>query len=288
MRRDPGAVLFTVLLSGLVTTAGGQIGPHANSINLGVNAPGCVSDATSEQLARPQAYTAESKTTSVQTLANGTTITRESTEIRAVDSQQRTLNIRTEGPFSEDQPRFTWGNVNDPVENTQITWNSQTRQVQVIKLPPASERHGCWQSDSGQMTMSFGPLHPEEAPRPKIQAIATAVKSRQDFPQPKVEDLGTTTIQGVETRGQRWTTVTPVGQIGNDRELVSTNEVWAAVNLGIPMREVNDSPQGGKTTTEVVRLDLSEPPLSTFQPPEGYEVVIEELHQVTCQGSRTP
>jgi hypothetical protein len=51
---------------------------------------------------------------------------------------------------------------------------------------------------------------------------------------------------------------------------------------------VNDSPQGGKTTTEVVRLDLSEPPLSTFQPPEGYEVVIEELHQVTCQGSRTP
>jgi hypothetical protein len=103
-----------------------------------------------------------------------------------------------------------------------------------------------------------------------------------------MEDLGTATIQGVEARGQRWTTITPVGQIGNDRELVSTNEVWAAVNLGIPMREVNDSPQGGKTTTEVVRLDLSEPPLSTFQPPEGYEVVIEELHKVTCQGSRIP
>lgn len=288
MRRDFASLLVALLLSCLVSSTWGQIGPQPTPVKLGITAPGCSAEPGAPQSHRLQAYTAESKTTSVQTLANGTTITRESTEIRAVDSQRRTLNIRTEGPFSEDQPRFTWGNVNDPVENTQITWNSQTRQVQVIKLPPASERHGCWQSDSGQMTMSFGPLHPEEAPRPKIQAIATAVKSRQDFPQPKVEDLGTTTIQGVETRGQRWTTVTPVGQIGNDRELVSTNEVWAAVNLGIPMREVNDSPQGGKTTTEVVRLDLSEPPLSTFQPPEGYEVVIEELHQVTCQGSRTP
>jgi hypothetical protein len=82
--------------------------------------------------------------------------------------------------------------------------------------------------------------------------------------------------------------VIPVGQIGNDRELVTTNEIWTAANLGIPVREVNDSPQGGKTTTEVVSLDLSEPALPTFQPPEGYEVVIEELHKVTCQdqGSR--
>ena len=70
------------------------------------------------------AYTAEFKTTPVQTLANGTKITRESTEERAVDSQQRTLNTRTEAPFSVDQTPFTWGNVNDPVENAQITWNS--------------------------------------------------------------------------------------------------------------------------------------------------------------------
>jgi hypothetical protein len=222
----------------------------------------------------------------VQTLANGTTITRESTEVRAVDSQLRTLNTRTESPFPADQPTFTWANVNDPVENTQITWDSRTRQAKVIKLPPEAERHGCWQSDSGQMTMSFG-LAPGELPRQRILPVAAAMP-RPNIQQPKMEDLGLTTILGVEAHGQRWTMVAPVGNIGNDRELVSTNEVWMATNPGIMMRQVNESPQSGKTTTEVVRLDLSEPPLSAFQPAEGYEVVIEELHQVTCQGSRIP
>ncbi len=40
-----------------------------------------------------------------------------------------------------------------------------------------------------------------------------------------------------------------------------------------------------------VRLGITAPGCSTepsAQPPEGYEVVIEELHQVTCQGSRIP
>jgi hypothetical protein len=286
MRRDSTSLLVALLLSCLVPSTRGQIGPQPTPVKLGITAPGCPAEPGAQQSQRLQAYTAESKTTSVQTLANRTTITRESTEVRAVDSQQRTLNTRTESPFPADQPAFTWANVNDPVENTQITWDSRTKQAKVIKLPPEAERHGCWQSDSGQMTMSFGP-EPGEMPRQRIQPVA-AVTPRTNIQQPKVEDLGTTTIEGVEAHGHRWTMVIPVGQIGNDRELVTTNEIWTAANLGIPVREVNDSPQGGKTTTEVVRLDLSEPALSTFQPPEGYEVVIEELHKVTCQdqGSR--
>ncbi|MGA7339808.1 MAG: hypothetical protein WBE72_03385 [Terracidiphilus sp.] len=34
---------------------------------------------------------------------------------------------------------------------------------------------------------------------------------------------------------------------------------------------------------ELVSLDLSEPHPSVCQPPEGYEVVTEEMHQVPCQ-----
>jgi hypothetical protein len=286
MRRDFLSFLVSILLSVLLLPAWGQIAPQPVPVNLGIKAPVCSTDPDSQQSNRFQPYTAESKTISVQTLGNGTTLTRESSEVRAIDSQNRTLNARTEAPVSADQPGFTWGNVNDPVENTQINWNSQTRKAQVFKLPPEAERRGCWQSDSGQMSMSFGP-EPGEFPRQRTQS-AVAVKAQANIPQPKMEDLGTTTIQGVEAHGQRWTTITPVGQIGNDRELVTTNETWMAVNLGIPLRQVNDSPQGGRTTTEVVRLDLSDPPLSTFQPPEGYEVVTEELHKVACQGSRLP
>src|SRR5271170_2350725 len=42
-----------------------------------------------------QPYTAEFKTVSVKTLANGTTITREATNTRSIDSQGRTMNVTT-------------------------------------------------------------------------------------------------------------------------------------------------------------------------------------------------
>jgi hypothetical protein len=236
---------------------------------------------------RIQPYTAELKTTTVQVLANGATITHESTEIRAVDSQQRTFDSRTNQRFSTDQPVFTWANVNDPVENIQANWDSQSKTARVTKLPPEAQRHGCWATDSGNTRMNFGPETPIERPAVNVPAktivnvyVGTAVSRG---PEPKVENLGTMTIEGVEAHGQRWTTVIPVGQIGNDRELIQTNENWFASSLRLNVRTINDSPQGGKSTTELTHLDLSEPPLATFQPPEGYEVTTEELHQVPCE-----
>jgi hypothetical protein len=94
MRRDSASLLVALLFGGLLSSAWGQIARQPTPVKLGITAPGC-----SQQSHRFQAYTAESKTTSVQTLANGTTITRESTEVRAVDSELRTLDTRTESPF---------------------------------------------------------------------------------------------------------------------------------------------------------------------------------------------
>lgn len=117
----------------------------------------------------------------------------------------------------------------------------------------------------------------------KEQVKAMKAALARDTSSQKDEDLGTTTIEGVEAQGRRFTSVIPVGQIGNDRELVQTIENWFAPSLGIEVRRVEDSPQNGRTTTELTHLDLSEPPLATFQPPEGYEVTTEELHQVPCE-----
>ena len=99
---------------------------------------------------------------------------------------------------------------------------------------------------------------------------------------PTKEDLGTTTIQGIEVRGTRYTAVTPIGRIGNDRPLVQVNESWTAPGFGFSLRSMNDDLQSCKTTTEVENLDLSEPPQSAFQPPDGYKIVQDELHQVAC------
>lgn len=267
-------------------------------------------------------FTVELKTTNVQTLANGTTITRESTEIRAEDSQHRTFSSRTHVLPWRDQPQtMIMVHIEDPVEGTQITWNSQKQEATVLRLPPLDQRHGCWQSDSAHMTMSYGPAQPVSAGGTagtglvgslvvstggtsgsagvsqsadisavgigggvgSVGAVAAGVPHLAQTT-PHVEDLGTTTIEGVEVHGHRFTHTIPAGQIGNDQPLFSTSESWSAPSLGgFALRSLRDDPQSGKSSTEVVRLDLSEPPLSTFQPPEGYKVVTEEMHQVPCK-----
>ncbi len=219
----------------------------------------------------------------MQQLANGATITRESTEIRAVDSQQRTFTSSTESRGSADQPSFTWANVDDPVEGTQANWDSQTKTARVIKMPPEAERHGCWATDSGNMRMDYGPATPVEMAAVRQRMKAMISMSGNIASHPKMEDLGTMTIEGVEAHGQRYTNTIPVGQVGNDKELVTTSENWFAESLGFNLRSVNDNPMSGRSVTEVTHLDLSEPPLSSFQPPEGYEVTVEEMHQVPCQ-----
>ena len=265
-----------------------------------------------------QPYTVELKTTTVQTLANGTTITRESSEIQARDSQERTLRSNTHAAFSGQEP-FTFAQAENPVESTQTSWNSTSREAQVVKLPPEDQRSGCWRSDGGHMEIGYGNARPASGGGSGSAGSSFSITSsgasgatgtkNADFistsivggigaatlsattphlahDRPKIEDLGNATIEGVEVRGQRTTRTIPVGQIGNDQPLVSTTELWIAPSLGIVLRSMRDDPQSGKSTTEVVHLDLTEPPLSTFQPPEGYKVVVEEMHPVACQASK--
>lgn len=255
-----------------------------------------------------QSYTAELKITSVQKLADGTTITRENKEVRARDSQGRFLNTNGSFALAAGSPGFTFTHVNDPVERTQTTWDSQSKKARVLKLPPADQRQGCWADEAGNFRTSHGP------PSARIPATARAGSGTvtisagmvgmgmigtgttmpvQAIPRPSSqnqtrEDLGTTTIMGIEAHGSRTTHTTPVGEMGNDRPLVRTDEFWTAPGIDFPLRQVNTDPQNGTRTTELVSLDRSEPDAATFQPPEGYEIVIDELHEVPCQQMNKP
>ena len=171
----------------------------------------------------PQPYTAELKTTTVQPLVNGATITHESTEVRAVDSQQRTFTSSTESRRSADQPSFTWPTGRSGGGGSQAHWDSQTKTARVIKLPPEAERHGCWATDSGNMRMDYGPATPVDMVAVRQRMKAMISMSGNIASQPKMEDLGTMTIEGVEARGQRYTNTIPVGQVGNDKELVTSS-----------------------------------------------------------------
>jgi hypothetical protein len=228
-------------------------------------------------------YTAEYKITSVQTLANGTTLTRESTETDAQDSQGRHMHALTDITPQFGSVPGTFVNANDPVGGTQSTWDSRTKKARVIKLPPQEQRQGCWANDAGNVHMSWD-AHPSPtmAPGPGVAAGEMSVMLPSKRPKPEIEDLGVTTIQGLEARGHRFTTTYQTGEMGNDAPIVTTQEDWISSEFHIVVRQVTDDPRNGKRTRELVDFTPGDPDPSTFQPPEGFDVATEELHQVDC------
>jgi hypothetical protein len=228
---------------------------------------------------KPHPYTAEFKTTRVQTLANGTTITHESTETMAQDSSGRYMSSITEEKPETEERQWTHGHAHDTAASTDANWDSRTKKATVTKYPPRDEQKGCWASESGHITVSFG------GGQPAPGVVPPAARAQLQHPQTSSEDLGTTTIQGIEATGRRTTTTIPAGQMGNDQPIVSTYETWQSKGLGfgLVLRSVRDDPRTGTETREIVSLTQGEPDPALFQPPDGYEVKTDELHQVACQ-----
>jgi hypothetical protein len=246
----------------------------------------------------PQApYTVEFKITRVQTLANGATITHESKQVMARDSQGRTLNANTPLSASDDQPENTITVVRDPIGNTQTSWDSRNRHARILKLVPQGVGQGCWSTASGNATAEIGGTMStivssgvsgggsvgSSTLNLRSPGIASVAPGPPSPIRPVREDLGTDTFLGVEVKGTRVTRTIPAGQVGNDVPLVTVSEMWSAPSLGLTLRDITDSAQSGKSTREAVSLDLGEPDPSLFQPPDGYEVTTDEMHPVPCQ-----
>jgi hypothetical protein len=211
-------------------------------------------------------YTAEYKNSRVQTLVNGTTITHESTELVALDSQGRRMYSTTTIPLLENQTPITRVTVFDPVARTNSNWTVPGKNVTVTAMPLPGAPRNC-------ATNVVLPTIPHNAG-------VSGVK-------PTVEDLGTQTIEGVEARGHRTTFTTPAGAIGNDAPLVSTTEMWTATApglRGLVARSVIDNPQSGKMTRELTNFTQAEPDASLFQPPSDYEIVNKPAPASACPG----
>lgn len=199
-------------------------------------------------------YTAEYRVTRLQSLADGTTITRETTEVKALDSQGRRMTATT--ITSVDRAPITRVMVYDPVARTQTFWHSPGKVAHLLQMSAqAAERH-CVTITRDDVSVIGGP-----------KANYTSV------------DLGTESIQGIEARGRLYTTTIPAGAMGNDAPLVSTSQMWTALTPGLNgliVRDIRNDPRQGKTTRELTNLTQTDPDPTTFQPPEGYEIVTKD------------
>jgi hypothetical protein len=204
-----------------------------------------------------QPYTATWTQKRVQTLANGTTITHETTTRFARDSSGRTyMENHNTLPAGEDgQPReIVTYNVSDPVAHTTMFWNSNEKRVTVIH-----------QQEPQTMDLRTMPQQSEAANARAENIIRTQ-------PDVQREELGTKNIAGVNATGVRTTRTIPAGREGNDQPIVTTDEVWRSKAYGLILMSLRNDPRTGTNTREVTEFAPGEPDAALFHAPEGYTV----------------
>ena len=94
--------------------------------------------------------------------------------------------------------------------------------------------------------------------------------SSDDAKEVKTESLGIQTIEGVQATGVRTTRTIPAGEIGNERPLEITSEVWTSPDLQTVVLSKRNDPRIGETVYKLTNIQRAEPDPSLFQVPSGF------------------
>lgn len=228
-------------------------------------------------------YSATMTTEDVQVLGDGTRITSTTSGNVARDSQGRTR---------QDAPLPSFGNlsatgaphivfIQDPVSQTNYTLNLTDKTAQkMAALPgPMSVATSGGASGGGKVIMQMSDSMPPGAlppppPGPPGQAIMIQRSfAASDQGNAKTEDLGSQTMEGVQVTGVRTTRTIPTGQIGNDRPITITTEVWTSPDLKTIVYSKRTDPRMGEQTFQLTNLVRSEPDASLFTVPADFKIM---------------
>ncbi|MFN7919955.1 MAG: hypothetical protein U0Q16_07655 [Bryobacteraceae bacterium] len=227
-------------------------------------------------------YSAEGVTDYVQTLADGTRITRRSTNRVVRDSQGRTRDERTMpaiGPWasSGEAPRIV--TIMDPVAKEMIVLNEREKVAAKHKLPDFGH------VAVGEKVAAFTAARPVGAtfhtmadpPAGGVGGVAMASQSvmvfhRSDGGDGKEEALGKQTLEGLVCEGKRFSHSIPAGEVGNDRPMTTTIERWTSADLQVLVRSTTKDPMSGETTYRLTSVSRAEPARTLFAIPAEYTV----------------
>lgn len=256
--------------------------------------------AGTENVVKGQPYQAQAITEIQQTTANGTHISQTSTATLARDSEGRTMRTETlEGPgpvlsalpnisipvgrpalagavdpeSSPQSGKTTLTTIFDPVAGTHIDYTSARKVAHVITLPGSGSATGSVSAMADAAgapdTVAIG-----AGPAPAgVRVMANAFQMSSDASSSRqTESLGTRTIDGLAATGTRTTRTIPAGAIGNDRDIVITQETWYSPDLQMVLESIHNDPRYGQTTYSITNLQHGEPDASLFQVPPGYTI----------------
>jgi hypothetical protein len=229
-------------------------------------------------------YSADQVIEQVQTLADGTHITRKGAMQKMYrDSLGRT---RTERPvfggiaLSGRMPESpTIVEITDPVAKVKYTLDAVNRVAHRQQLPalPNQSRTITRTAAAGEVGVGrMGGGGGSAAVVPSA-AVVAAPPTPNAVARPTItqDKLGTQTIEGVLVEGTRMTSTYAVDTEGNDRPIVVVNETWMSPALKVMIMNKSSDPRSGERTQKLTNISQSEPAAELFAPPSDYSVVDE-------------
>ena len=226
-------------------------------------------------------YTATAVTETTQVLADGNRIVNKTESQLARDSLGRTRRQETMnnlGPLATNAPNMAF--INDPVDKVSYVLDLNDKTARVIKIPAPGQEGG------GPTPMALAPVVKDGAGAPGQAAVQKRVLiagggagvgveqrvwvSSAEDGQVKTESLGKQTIEGVTATGTRTTRTIPAGEIGNERPLEITSEVWTSPDLQILVLSKRTDPRIGETVYRLTNIQRGDPDPSLFRVPSGF------------------
>lgn len=204
------------------------------------------------RLIKGKPFSADTTTDIVQTLSDGNHIAHHTISKFYRDSSGRTRREQTFGNVdpSNPGPHEVKIFVDDPVANAAYVFDPGEKSV--IRRTRSSK---FLDERENQNNPSVGSL-------PKLDESRDIVK----------QDLGQKTIEGVACTGTMQTITIPAGQIGNEQPIAIVTETWFAPSIDAIVQSSTNDPRFGNTVYQLHNIQLSEQPLSLFEPPANYAV----------------
>jgi hypothetical protein len=227
------------------------------------------------------AFSAESVTEHVQTLADGNRFTRKSIAHIYRDAAGRTrreheMTRRGAIAANGEVPRLLV--INDPIGRVNYVIETQAGTARKTQLPPP------------QVMEAFAKARGDNAPFSVLMPTSAAHRrmnepeGQQPPARPVTEKLPAQVIEGVLAEGTRTTLTIPAGEFDNEQPLTISHEEWYAPELHMIVLMKHNDPRFGETLFRLTNINRSEPDAELFKLPAGYRVLDDRQRELRGPG----
>jgi len=100
--------------------------------------------------------------------------------------------------------------------------------------------------------------------------------------------LGTRQLEGLTVTGRRTTQTIPIGEIGNDRPIVITDETWESPDLQVVVSSRHADPRSGTVEYRLANVRRGEQPADLFAVPPDYTMTTSPIMTADALVRREP